>query len=361
MDVTDQTTPAGSAAPATEEQFRPGIADVVILPLVAGAFAVARAMRAAFWGLVRLLDYAFPILLQVMRFPLFTVRIIGDALVGVSKAIIRLLPVSLGRRREWVDSVSAGWSWLRRKISYKAFEEAVHHLFEDGMAWVFRRCRTLTPRAALLVIFGAALWLPISFGIATAMHALLIAYAASLPPWMQLLHPFATVIAKSKLLVVPAYPAAWPQAKRHPMVQSLAEFYRTCTRLYLARKTRARYRQTEVVAATLAGTVERSTIFAGLARLWDHVSSAFAAGLAGLARMIRSAVAWTVGALARMPLIGPAIGSYAAHYDRAAQRDSTAPLSERVQGFFERWSIKFTAQYYEAKEQENGVAREHVA
>ena len=32
------------------------------------------------------------------------------------------------------------------------------------------------------------------------------------PSWIQLLHPVATVIAKSKLLVLPAYPAAWPQA-----------------------------------------------------------------------------------------------------------------------------------------------------
>src|SRR5262249_31375648 len=52
---------------------------------------------------------------------------------------------------------------------------------------------------------------------ATALHATLIARARSLPAWMQLLHPFATLIAKSKLLVLPVYPAAWPQAKQHPV------------------------------------------------------------------------------------------------------------------------------------------------
>jgi hypothetical protein len=52
------------------------------------------------------------------------------------------------------------------------------------------------------------------------MHAVLLANAASLPAWMQLLHPVAAVIAKSKLLVLPAYPAAWPQAKKQAWVQA---------------------------------------------------------------------------------------------------------------------------------------------
>ena len=40
------------------------------------------------------------------------------------------------------------------------------------------------------------------------MHAVLFAKVTSWPAWMQLLHPLATVIAKSKLLVLPVYPAA---------------------------------------------------------------------------------------------------------------------------------------------------------
>src|SRR5215468_9749808 len=103
------------------------------------------------------------------------------------------------------------WIWFRRNISYQAFEHALHHAFEAGMGWVFRRCRTLTPSRALLVIVIALLWLPISFATATALHATLIARAKSLPAWMQLLHPFATLLAKSKLLVLPVYPAAWPR------------------------------------------------------------------------------------------------------------------------------------------------------
>src|SRR5437016_8127530 len=156
------------------------------------------------------------------------------------------------RRDAWRERVSQYWSWFRRKISYKAFEEAVHHAFEAGMAWVFRACRTLTPGGALLVILGAILWLPISFGAATAMHAVLIAKATSLPAWMQLLHPLATVIAKSKLLVLPVYPAAWPQAKKHSAVEAFFELCRYAGRLYLVRKSRYRYAQARSGASTTA-------------------------------------------------------------------------------------------------------------
>ena len=40
-----------------------------------------------------------------------------------------------------------------------------------------------------LVIGCAILWLPVSFGISTLMHVLLIAHAMTLPAWMQFLHP----------------------------------------------------------------------------------------------------------------------------------------------------------------------------
>ena len=141
------------------------------------------------------------------------------------------------------------WSRLRRRISYRAFEHAVHIVFESGMAWVFRTCRHLTPNAALLVILGAVLWLPISFVAATAMHAVLFAKVTSWPAWMQLLHPLATVIAKSKLLVLPVYPAAWPQAKKHPFVQVVLENYEAIKSLYLVKKVGFRYRQAGIAGS----------------------------------------------------------------------------------------------------------------
>jgi hypothetical protein len=116
------------------------------------------------------------------------------------------LPPPLTKRDALRARVRQQWIWFRRNISYQAFEQALHNAFESGMAWVFRKCRRLTPGGALLVIAVAVLWLPMSFGTATALHASLIARAKSLPAWMQLLHPFATFIARSKLLVLPVLP-----------------------------------------------------------------------------------------------------------------------------------------------------------
>ncbi len=347
----------GSDTPGMAQcRFGAGIDDVIILPLVLIALAAKHVFKATLSILIHVLDYAFPILLQLVRFPLFTIRIIGDGVAALLKGVVRYLPVSATKREAWRELVSRRWSWLRQKVSYRAFERAVHHAFEGGMAWVFRKCRTLTPRGALLVIAGAVLWLPVSFGAATAMHAVLLAKAASLPPWMQLLHPLATIIAKTKLLVLPAYPAAWPQAKKHPSVQATFRCYRYFTNLHLMRKTRYRYRQTEGAVVETADALGRAASRVGL----SHLSNALFAGLNGLATRIgkasRAAMARTVEGLAKVPLIGSLVTSYAAHYDGVDQQRAER-FSEKVGGFFERWSIKFSAEYYEAKEKDEAAGR----
>jgi hypothetical protein len=93
---------------------------------------------------------------------LVSLRIIGDGVVALLRGVVDYLPVSATSRDAWRELVTRRWLWLRQTISYKAFEEALHRLFEGGMAWVFRKCRTLTPTTALLVIVGAvaALSLP---------------------------------------------------------------------------------------------------------------------------------------------------------------------------------------------------------
>ena len=336
-----------------------GVEDLIIFPLVAIALVVKQLLHAMLRILIHILDYAFPILLQLARFPLFTIRIVGDAIVALLKGIVRFLPMSGTKREAWRELVSRYWSWLRQKISYKAFEEAVHHAFEGGMAWVFRKCRTLTPRGALLVIVGAVLWLPISFGLATAMHAVLLAEAASLPAWMQLLHPLATVIAKTKLLVLPAYPAAWPQAKKHPFVEAMFRFYRYVAGLYLMRKTGYRYRQTEHAAADAADVLRGAAASVGLSQLADRVWAGFARLAAWIGGAARVATMRTVKGLARVPLIGAVVRSYAARYDGVSEQQPEK-LSEKVSGFFARWSIHFSAEYYEAKEREE-AAKRHAA
>lgn len=343
-------------SPAIESRFSAGVDDIVIIPLVFVAASGKNLLRSMLSVLIRVVDYAFPILLRLMQIPLFTMRITGDSFAGALKLAVSWLPVSEFSRTRWREAVSSRWQWLRQKLSYKAFEEAVHHAFENGMAWVFRRCKDLTPRGALLTIAGAVLWLPASFGAATALHAVLIAKAASLPPWMQLLHPLATVIAKSKLLVLPVYPAAWPQAKRHGTVRAMFQFYRVAAKLKLVRKTAYRYRQT---ASTLSGTADRVRQAAPLTAIGQG-SGRLLATVRDMAAQIgqtsRNASSRITAALSKAPLIGALLRSYAARYGDA-KPPRTEKLSERVRNFFDQWSIKFSAEYYETREREQAMQR----
>lgn len=345
----DPAAPAGGL-----EGFRAGVDDLVIVPLVAVAFAVWRVLRRVFFILIDIIDFLFPILLQVMRFPLFTLRILGDGIAALLKGIVRFLPVGGERRAAWREWVSTHWAWLRAKFSYKAFEEWLHHAFESGMAWVFKTCRVMTPRTALIVLIGAILWLPISFTAATAMHAVLIAKALSLPAWMQLLHPVATVIAKSKLLVLPVYPAAWPQAKRHPAMQALIRSWNFLAAHHFARKLIYRYRQTKVVAAHASDAWHRTAAFTGLTRLAQAVLAAINGAAAWTGNAVCAAM-WRLAELAaKTPLLGAVIRRYDIHYDEA-NRVPAGKFSERVRGFYDRWSVKFTAEYYEAKERQEAA------
>ena len=332
------------------EQFNAGVEDFVILPLVAVALIVKVVLRALLTILIDIIDWLFPIILQVMRFPLFTVRILGDGIAALLEGMVRFLPVGSAERQAWREFVSRNWAWLRQKLSYRVFEEWVHHAFEDGMAWVFRKCRMLTPRAALLVIVGALLWLPISFGVATLMHALLLAKAASLPAWMQALHAVATIIAKSKLLVLPVYPAAWPQAKQHPLVQAVIASWRRLTMLYLMRKTSYRYRQAEVTAAEAARASGIAASVIGASQLLRLLLTTLNAGAATMGRGLRALAQRTGVALSALPLFGPLVRRYEQHYEEAS-REPVAPLSDTLRDFFTRWSMKFSAEYYEGKEQ----------
>ena len=264
----------------TEEgRFRGGLDDVIIIPLVLVVFAADKILLFILSIVMRLLDYAFPLGMQIVWLPLFAARVVGNVIVAVMNGALRLLPLSETKRQQWSRSIRRGWAWLRRKISYRAFEQAVYVAFERGMAWVFRKCRHLTPNTALLVLLGAVLWLPISFGAATAMHAVLFAKLTSWPAWTQLLHPLATVIAKSKLLVLPVYPAAWPQAQKHPFVQLVFKSYETVRGLYVIKKVGFRYRQAEPPASRrLRGSSARSCVASALTRLRGaHVVEKFGA------------------------------------------------------------------------------------
>ena len=302
--MTDYRNPAWTE----ETRFRGGLDDVIIIPLVFVALAANKILRSILSILMRLLDYAFPLAMQIVCLPLFAARILGNVIVTAINGALRLLPLSEAKRRRWSISIRRNWSRLGRKISYRAFERAMHDAFENGMAWVFGKCRHLTPNTALLVIVGAVLWLPISFAAATAMHAVLFAKIASWPAWMQLLHPLATVIAKSKLLVLPVYPAAWPQAKKNRFVQLVFKGYEALKRVYVIKKVGFRYRQAEIAGMAAVRRLKR------------------AVGIA-------SAVSWL----------------RKAHF---AEHLGVEKPSQKLNSFFARWSIKFSAEYYEARERQ---------
>jgi hypothetical protein len=156
-----------------------------------------------------------------------------------------------------------------------------------------------------LVIGAALLWIPISFGTATALHGYLLANAAVLPPWVQLLHPLATLAAKSKLLVLPVYPAAWPHAKRHWLVQGSYSAWTFVAGLRACRRFVALYR-------SVSRVVDGAATF-----LWR-------AAPLGLPRQ----------SLAQDGVLPPG---------------RSEPLSAKVRASIDRWSIKFTPEYYELR------------
>jgi hypothetical protein len=337
----------------TARRFGPGIDDVVLFPIAVVGVAAKTLLRWAWELLVHIVDYAFPILLQVARFVLFTFRILGDGIAALLRFVIKFLPLPGMRRQAWREAVARGWSWLRRKISYKAFEEWLHHLFEDGMAWVFRTCRGLSPTGAVFVILLALVWVPVSFLSATAVHAWLIAEAASLPAWMQVFHGVATLLAKSKLLMLPAYPAAWPQAKQHAIVRAGLRVCRFAANFSLVRKAMYRFGQVEAAA-------ERAASALGLVQTWRALGAAIDQTAIAIKTAFRSMLHLATLQLAKVPVLGPVVRTYETHYESA---DAAPPqrFSQKIKAFFQKWEIKFTPAYYEAKEKEKAAAKAAAA
>ena len=341
--------------PAGDGTIRHGVDDLIILPLAALALSVTRATRAILRFLVRLLDWTFPLFIHLLVPPLFILRSLGDGISALVRGIVAILPVPAASRAQWRDAISRTWARIRQVLSYRAFEHAVHQAFEGGMAWTFRKCRNLTPGGAVLVICGAVLWLPISFGAATAIHLVLAAKIMEWPAWMQMLHPLATIIAKSKLLVLPVYPAAWPQARKHGSIQVMLAGWRNLMTLYLVRKLGYRYRQLEDVVRGTLSTFGRAAQALGLAYVAAATWNAIARVLVRIAAACRAAAAALFAALSRTWLVGAIVRDYAAQYDRI-ERPDAGPASDRMRAFFQRWSIKFSVEYYEAKEREHAAA-----
>jgi hypothetical protein len=82
-----------------ESHFGRSLDDVIIIPLVLVTLAVNRILSFIVWMLMRLLDYAFPLAMQVVWLPLFAARVLGDVIVTVISGGLHFLPVSEAKRR----------------------------------------------------------------------------------------------------------------------------------------------------------------------------------------------------------------------------------------------------------------------
>jgi len=108
---------------------RVGVEDLVIVPMVVIALAISKLLKAVFSILIYVLDYAFPILLQLIRIPLLAGRLLGDGIELFLEGVVRCLPMSRAKREAWRARVRQQWIWFRRNISYQAFEHALHHAY----------------------------------------------------------------------------------------------------------------------------------------------------------------------------------------------------------------------------------------
>jgi len=125
--MTDYHNPAWTK----ESRFRGSLDDVIIIPLVVVALAASKILRFILSILMRLL--AFPLAVQTIWLPLFAAGVLGNVTVTVINGALRFLPLSETKRRQWSRSIRRSWSWLRRKISYRAFEQAVRNAVFCGI------------------------------------------------------------------------------------------------------------------------------------------------------------------------------------------------------------------------------------
>ena len=108
----------GKQRPIAECPPSAGVEDLLIVPLVVIALAISKLLKAVISILIYVLDYAFPILLQLMRIPLLAARLLGDGIELFLEGVVQCLPMSRAKREAWRARVRQQWIWFRRNISY---------------------------------------------------------------------------------------------------------------------------------------------------------------------------------------------------------------------------------------------------
>ena len=98
--MTDYHNPAWTK----ESRFRGSLDDAIIIPLAVAALAANKILRFILSILMRLLDYAFPLAMQIVWLPLFAARVLGGVIVAAISGALRLVPLSETNRRRWSTS-----------------------------------------------------------------------------------------------------------------------------------------------------------------------------------------------------------------------------------------------------------------
>ena len=166
---------------------------------------------------------------------------------------------------------------------------------------------------------------------------------------MQLFHIPVAMMAKSKILVLPVYPAAWPQAKRHPIVLEISRLYRQLKCFAVLRRLAVRYRQIESVAQRLGNFLFRAPISAGLYRLFEALLRTFSSASTWAGKWSRTFALRLAVSAARLSVIGPHLKRLLRRYAKMTPAKTARP-SEKIRSVYARWAIKFTPGYYEAQE-----------
>jgi hypothetical protein len=125
--------------------------------------------------------------------------------------------------------------------------------------------------------------------------------------------------------------------------------------LDVVQKARYRYQQTERGAAVVANSVRRAAARIGLVDWFNAMRVPLTDMLTYIRKHWPDVMLRLLETFSGAPLVSSIADRYFARYGSVY---SMRP-SEQVRGLFERWSIKFSADYYEAKDREesrNGPA-----
>jgi hypothetical protein len=118
--------------------------------------------------------------------------------------------------------------------------------------------------------------------------------------------------------------------------------------LDILQKVRYRYRQTDRGAAVVADSMRGAAVRIGLADWLKAVRAPVTDVLTWIRKPWPAVMLRLLETFSGAPLLSPIVDRYFARYGSVY---STRP-TEQVRGLFERWSIKFSADYYEKKDRQ---------